>query len=441
MERKYTIPFIALTSLFFLWGFMTVIVDAFVPRLKEVFELLQWQANMVQFAWFMAYGLISIPAGWIISRIDYKGGIILGLAICGIGCLTFIPAAEYRVFVFFLMALFTLAAGITVLQVAANPFVSVLGPERTASSRLNLAQTFNSLGTFVAPVFAVSFLLSDKILNSDEIAALDGTARAAYYTQEASAVQGPFWYIGGAFLLLSLLFFAVKLPNILPQKNSEEGYLAFVKYPRLWLGMIGIFVYVGAEVAIGTNLINYFLSQGMAELIPDNGAMMGIASFVSEIFQGQPLSNMDAKGVVGVFVIFYWGGAMIGRLIGSYLTTIFNPGRTLSVFALCAVVLILLTIGTGGFWSMWTVLSIGLFNSIMFPTIFTKAIDGLDSFKPKASGLLCTAIVGGAFIPPIFGLFVDVFSWQSAFIVPIICYLFIYWYGRKYPVSNPGQDV
>ncbi len=431
-SNKYLIPFIALTSLFFMWGFMTVIVDAFVPRLKEVFELSLGQANLVQFAWFTAYGLISIPAGLLISKLDYKKGIIIGLAICGIGCLLFIPAASTRIFAFFLMALFTLAGGITILQVAANPFVAVLGPEKSASSRLNLAQAFNSFGTTIAPIFAVTFLLSDAIKSSDQISGLDVAAKEAYYASEASAVQGPFLYIALFFLAMAALFAFVNLPKILGQDDQGGGsYGDALKFKNLKLGMLGIFVYVGAEVAIGTNLVSYFLSMDLDKVVPKNSFMNGIASFVSEVFNGKPLAEIDAKGIVGTFVIFYWGGAMIGRLIGSYLTRIIDPGKVLAMFTIGAITLLLLTMNTGGLFSMWTVLGIGLFNSIMFPTIFTLAIDGLGDLKPKGSGLLCTAIVGGAFIPPLLGIMADSIGFKLAFILPILCYLYIMYYGLK----------
>ena len=429
-EKNYTIPFIALISLFFMWGFMTVIVDAFVPRLKEVFELTQLQANMVQFAWFTAYGLISIPAGLLISKIDYRKGIIAGLAICGIGCLLFIPAASTRIFIFFLMALFTLAGGITILQVAANPFVAVLGPERTASSRLNFAQTFNSFGTFLAPMFAVAFLLSDDIKTSDEIAALTSTAKETYYANEAGAVQGPFLYIALFFIIMAAAFFLIKLPKILSDDtDTKSSYMDFTNYKNLWMGMIGIFVYVGAEVAIGTNLISYFLSMDLEKVVPQNSFMNSIASFVSRTFNGTDISEIDAKGVVGAFVIFYWGGAMIGRLIGTFLTRAFQPGKVLASFTVGAILLLLTTMSSGGLLSMWTALAIGLFNSIMFPTIFTLAIDGLGDFKPKASGLLCTSIVGGAIIPPLFGFTADLAGWKLAFIIPILCYAYIMFFG------------
>jgi len=427
-SNNYRIPFIALTSLFFMWGFITVIVDAFVPRLKEVFELSFTQAGLVQFAWFTAYGLISIPAGYLVSRLSYKKGIILGLAICGLGCLLFIPAASTRLFFFFLLALFTLAGGITILQVAANPFVSVLGPEDQASSRLNLAQAFNSLGTTIAPIFAATYLLSDNIKSSDEIAQLSETAKESYFLSEASAVQGPFLYIALFLLILATIFAFIKLPNILSNDN-DKTYSDALSFKNLRLGIIAIFVYVGAEVAIGSYLVDYFISMDMDKLIPQNSFMQNIAAFLSSTFSGKELSEINPKGIVATFVLFYWGGAMIGRFIGSFLTRVFNPGKILAFFTLGAVTLLFLTMFTDSFVAMWTVLAIGLFNSIMFPTIFTLSIDGLGDAKPQGSGLLCTAICGGAFIPPLFGFMTDSFGFKIAFIIPIVCYLYICYYG------------
>lgn len=413
-----------------MWGFITVIVDAFVPRLKEVFELTLGQAGLVQFAWFTAYALISIPAGYLVSKLSYKKGIIIGLTICGLGCLLFIPAASTRVFGFFLMALFTLAGGITILQVAANPFVAVLGPEKSASSRLNLAQAFNSFGASIAPIFAVAFLLSDDIKNSVEIASMDAAAKEVYYASEASAVQGPFLYIALFLLFLAGLFLFIKLPNILGE-NESGSYGDALSFKNLRLGMLGIFVYVGAEVAIGSFLVDYFISMDLDKVIPENTFMRSIAGFITSVFSGKDINTVDAKGIVGAFVFFYWTGAMIGRFVGSFLTRVYNPGKVLAAFAIGAMSLLLLTMATGSTIAMWTVLAVGLFNSIMFPTIFTLAIDGLGDLKPKGSGLLCTAIVGGAFIPPLFGFTADAIGFKLAFIVPLVCYLYIMYYGWK----------
>ncbi len=423
-KKHYLVPFIALTVLFFLWGFITVIVDAFIPRLKEVFELSYAQAGLVQVAWFAAYFFISLPGGYLVSRVGYKRGIVIGLMIAAFGCFLFIPAASFRMFGFFLLALFTLAGGITILQVAANPFVSVLGDEESASSRLNLSQAFNSLGTTIAPILASAYLLSDAIKSSDEIAELSEAAKETYFAAEASAVQSPFAVIGGALLVLSLIFAAFKLPKIL-DAGTGNSYMKALEFPNLKFGVLAIFVYVGAEVAIGSYLVNYFMDMNMVPLILENDFTRSLATFVADTFQGKDISKIDNKAIVGTFLIFYWGGAMIGRFLGSALTKVFPAARVLTVFCIGAITMLTLSMLTSGFTAMWAALAVGLFNSIMFPTIFTLAIDGIGSYKPEGSGLLCMAIVGGAVIPPLFGLIVDNAGFKPAFILPAICYFVI----------------
>jgi FHS family L-fucose permease-like MFS transporter len=213
--KNYRFSFTLLTSLFFMWGLITVLVDSLIPRLREIFELSYFEAGLVQFAFFIAYGLVSIPAGWLLHRIGYKKGIILGLAIMGLGCLLFIPAASFRVFAVFMAGYFILASGMTILQVAANPYVTVLGDEKGASSRLNLSQAFNSLGTTIAPAIGAIFILSDHINSADEINALDQAGRELYYTAEASAVQKPFLFLALALLALALVVVLAKLPQVL----------------------------------------------------------------------------------------------------------------------------------------------------------------------------------------------------------------------------------
>lgn len=428
-SNPYLIPFIALTSLFFIWGFLTVMVDAFIPRLKEVFELGLAQAGLVQFAWFIAYGCISIPGGILVSKMGYKKGIVGGLTIVAIGCLLFMPAAAFRSFPFFLAALFTLAGGITVLQVAANPFVAVLGPEESASSRLNLAQAFNSVGATFAPVIAAAFLLSDSIKGSDQIAALSAEAKEAYYASEAAAVQQPFLVIAICVFVIAGIFAVIKLPKILESEETTGTYAEALQFKHLRWGVLGIFVYVGAEVALGSYLVNYFMDFQMDQAILASEGMSSVAGFMAELFSGKLLANMDGKAIVGVFVTFYWGGAMIGRFVGSYVMQKVDASKVLGFFALGPVILLLITMGTTGYFAFWAVLLVGFFNSIMFPTIFTLSLEGLGDYKPRASGLLCTAIVGGAFIPPLFGYVADTFGFTLAFIVPILCYTYISFLG------------
>ena len=425
-NTSYKKAFILLTSLFFMWGLLTVLVDSLIPRLKEIFELTYFQAGMVQFAFFIAYGLVSIPAGSLLHKIGYKKGIILGLGVMGFGCLLFYPAAAFRIFPLFMLGYFILASGMTVLQVAANPYVTVLGDEASASSRLNLSQAFNSLGTAIAPALGAIFILSDNIKTSEEIQALEKAAKEAYFITEAGAVQKPFVFLALTLVALAVIVKFVKLPQIL-NKALDTSYGKTLKHKRLSLGVIGIFVYVGAEVAIGSYLINYFMDMNLAEVIRQNELMNTIAQFV----HGADLQTIDEKGVVAAFGIFDWSGAMVGRFVGSYLTKVFQPQKVLSIFALLAIVSILVSMFTTGLISMWFILAVGLFNSIMFPTIFSLAIDGLGELKPHGSGLLCTAIAGGAFVPPLFGLFTDFGGFKVAFVLVILCYGYILFYSKK----------
>lgn len=409
-----------------MWGFITVLVDSLIPRLREVFELSFFQAGLVQFAFFMAYGLLSIPSGFILSKIGYKKGILLGLTIMGAGCLLFYPAAAFRMFSIFLIAYFVLAGGMTVLQVAANPYVAVLGSEETASSRLNLSQAFNSLGTALAPAFGAMFLLSDTIKSSANIENMTGSTREAYLTQEASAVQSPFLFLAVSLIVLAILISFIKLPNIL-KKNPGLGYKEALGHKVLKMGAIGIFVYVGAEVAIGSYLVNYFMDMQLPQLIMESNSMSKISQWILQ----KDLSQVDYKAIVGAFVIFYWSGAMLGRFIGAYLTRIIAPAKVLAIFATMAIALLATSMLTGGFVAMWSILFVGLFNSIMFPTIFTLSLRGLGNFKPQASGILCTAIVGGAVVPPLYGLLTDTFDFKSALTLMVLCYFYIFFFARK----------
>ena len=401
-------------------------VDSLIPRLRELFTLTYFQAGLVQFAFFGAYFLLSIPASYILSKIGYKKGIILGLLTMATGCLLFYPAASYRVFGIFMLAYFILAGGMTILQVAANPFVAVLGSEDGASSRLNLSQAFNSLGTAIAPAVGALFILSDTIKTEDEIAALTETAKDNYLASEASAVQMPFLGLALFIGLIAIIFLFAKLPKMMSE-TSTVTYAEAFQNKNLMLGVLGIFFYVGAEVAIGSYLVNYFLDMNLVEVIKENGLMKSIA----EGILNSGITENDNKAIVGVFVTFYWSGAMIGRFVGSYLTRIMKPGKVLGIFAAIAIILILISISTTGLVSMWSILAVGLFNSIMFPTIFTLSIDGIGELKPKGSGLLCTAIVGGALIPPLYGYLTDQIGFKIALFFIIICYSYILWFGYR----------
>lgn len=414
-----------------MWGFITVLVDALIPRLKDVFELTYLQAGLVQFAWFTAYGLISIPGGRMIKKVGYKNGILIGLSLAALGCLMFHPAASTRVFGLFLLALFVVASGITVLQVAANPYISVLGPEEGASSRLNLAQAFNSLGTTIAPVISATYLLSDKVMTGAQQSALSPEALEAYRSAEAGAVQMPFVLLALAFLVLALIIGKIALPRILEGgEGREEPLSAVLSNSRLMAGAVGIFVYVGAEVALGSYMVNYGLNLNVHELMQSSPLLERMAGLAAAI-KGQSVLEMDPKGKLGVLLTFYWGGAMVGRFLGAALMRRVKPAMMLGIFATLATVMVVAGSTASGLSAMLMLLSVGFFNSIMFPTIFTLGIEQLGDAKPQGSGILCTAIVGGAVIPPAFGALVDASGFGLALMLVALCYSYIAGFGFR----------
>ena len=402
-----------LTSLFFIWGFITCLNDILIPHLKSVFELTYTQAMLIQFCFFAAYFVVSVPSGYLVEKIDYKAGIIAGLSIAGIGCLLFYPAASQHSYPLFLAALFVLASGITLLQVAANPYVTILGGAETASSRLTMTQAFNSLGTTIAPYFGSLFILSAAVKTAEDIKLLDANQLSSYQTAQAAAVQNPYLFIAALLFFIAIIFALIKLPNIkvIDQKpdqsvasSIDNQHHSAWGYNHLVLGAIAIFLYVGGEVCIGSFLIN---------------------------FMGEPAIAGLAENEAGKYVSFYWGGAMVGRFIGAAVMQKIHPGKVLVFNALAATCLVLITINSNGSIAMWAILSVGLFNSIMFPTIFSLAISGLGSHTGQGSGILCAAIVGGAILPVIQGLFADQIGVQAAFFIPVLCYLYISYYGWK----------
>ena len=387
-----------LTSLFFIWGFMTSLNDILIPHLRNAFSLNYTQALLVQLCFFGAYFIASIPAGHYIKRVGYQKGLVTGLVIAGVGCLIFYPAASWLSYITFLFALFVLAVGITVLQVSANPYVAVLGKPETASSRLTMTQAFNSLGTTLAPFFGTVLILG---VSASQLSEVDSqTAR----TMEAQSVQLPYIFLAMVFLLLAVVFLKIKLPSISTAAPSHTGNTSLTQYPHLILGAVGIFLYVGAEVSIGSFLVNFLGESNIADL-------------------------PEAKAAP--YVAYYWGGAMVGRFIGAVVMHRVRAGYVLGFNASIAALLVLVTIVTDGHTAMWAILAVGLFNSVMFPTIFSLAITHLGHDTSRGSGLLCLAIVGGAVVPFVQGILADLFGIQPAFILPVLCYLFIVYYGVK----------
>ncbi len=392
---SYRFALTALTSLFFMWGFITCLNDILIPYLKLLFDLNYTQAMLIQFCFFSAYFVVSVPAGMLVSRIGYKSGIVTGLLIAGAGCLLFLPAAQMHVYAMFLFALFVLASGITILQVAANPYVSVMGKPETASSRLTMTQAFNSLGTTVAP-FVGAWLIFGGMSAPEPVPG----------AVTESTVQVPYLILAASLIVLAVIFAWLKLPAMGKKDPAEALPLGGKAWQQrhLVLGAIGIFVYVGAEVGIGSFLAIY-LSQ------PEIGGMTTAAA--------------------SHYISWYFGGAMVGRFIGAAVMQKLNPGRVLAFNAIMAVLLLAITILSSGKLAMWSLLLVGLCNSIMFPTIFSLAIQGLKQYTSQGSGILCLAIVGGAILPLLQGMLADQIGVQLAFVLPLVCYLYIAFYGLK----------
>ena len=388
--------------LFFAWGFATVLLDTLVPKLKGVFDLSYTEVMLTQFSFFISYFLFSIPAGLILSRIGYIRGAVLGLVVMAAGCGLFLPAASLGLFPAFLIALFVMAAGITMLQVAANPFIELLGPESTSHSRLTLAQAFNSLGTTVGPWIGAMLILRRGV--TIDTHGLSPTALAAARQAEAQSVQLPFLIIAGMLAALAIAFWLLRkspAPAVAGQAKLS-AILALLGRPRLVLGALAIFVYVGAEVSIGSLLTNYLM---------------------------QPSVLAIAAQRAGELVSLYWGGAMVGRFVGSYVLQRVRPGFLLAGCAVGACLLALTSSFSTGEVAAFSLIAVGLFNSIMFPTIFSLASEKLGAETPQGSGLLCMAIVGGAILPLATGALADTTSLATALLIPAAAYVWIAAYG------------
>ena len=397
LPSNYRFALFSLTTLFFIWGFITCLNDILIPYLKDAFSLSYTQAMLVQFCFFGAYFIVSLPAGKLVSKIGYKKGIVTGLTIASFGCLLFYPAAEMGVYGVFLLALFVLAAGITILQVSANPYVTALGPANTASSRLTMTQAFNALGTTVAPFFG-AWLIFNGIESGLE------TAIEPSATVEATAVQIPYLLLAASLLGLAFVFSMLNLPNLGKSQQSDTASEKAWDFRHLRLGAVGIFLYVGAEVSIGSFLVSFLQQPSVAGM---------------------------AESQAAKYIAFYWGGAMVGRFIGALIMQHIAAGKVLAFNALMVILLITIAITFDGDIAMWSILAVGLFNSIMFPTIFSLAIHKLGDATSNGAGILCLAIVGGAIVPLAQGVFADIIGVQLAFILPALCYVFIGYYGLR----------
>ncbi len=430
-KQDYRAPLAVLTTLFFIWGSLTSLNDVLIPFAQNVFNLNLAQSFLIQTAFFFAYFVFSIPSARIIDWIGYKRAIIVGLSTMVAACLLVYPAAKIPSFPFFLTALLILAAGITVLQVAANPYVAVLGRPETASSRLVLTQAFNSLGTAVFPWVGAKLILKESVSAAAQSASQDAVVRLYVY------------FFAIVLVLLAVLFAVFRLPKMeaaehhIGQKVGDSVW----KHPNLVFGAVGIFVYVGAEVAIGSSISNYL-------------ALNNIGHFASNVVD--PAARyLAAKAVAARYISVYWLGAMVGRFIGSAVLQKVKTSRVLAFCAIMTALLVTVSVATNGPVAMWSILSVGLFNSIMFPCIFTSGIAELGQLTGDGSGILNTAIVGGAAIPWIVGKIADAInhahypamtqgelSWGQgihyALIIATLCYLYILFYALR--GSKPNSE-
>ena len=394
-------------ALFFIFGGITSLNDVIIPKLKDLFTLTHAQSMLVQSAFFAAYFIVSIPAAAIVRRIGYMRTAVVGLLTMTAGCLLFIPAASSGMFATFLLALFVLASGVTIVQVVSNPLISMLGAPKTAHSRLTFAQAFNSLGTTVFPYVGAIVILGS--LATVDHTQLTGAALTAYRAQESQVVVSTYIGLAIALALVALVvwFNRTKLVETPAPATNMLAAFSLLKQPRFAFGALCIFLYVGGEVAIGSLIVNYLMQSDVL--------------------------GMGAEDA-GKHVALYWGGAMVGRFIGAYLLRVFSPGKVLASAAAMTILLLLISANSTGLVSGWSLLAIGLFNSIMFPTIFSLASEGLGDRAAEGSGVICMAIVGGAIVPFITGVAADAAGLKMALIVPAICYAMILvfgWYARR----------
>jgi MFS transporter, FHS family, L-fucose permease len=411
--QNYSRPLAVVTTLFFMWGFLTCLNDILVPHLKSIFDLSYAQVMLVQFAFFSAYFLFSVPWSKVVNTIGYQKTMVAGLLTMACGAFLFVPAASAVSYPLFLTALLVLAAGITGLQVSANPYVDLLGKPETASSRLDLTQAFNSLGTTIAPKIGGLLILSAAPLAIEKLQQLSPEALHAYRVQQAASVKMPYTVISIALVLLAVLIGTFTLPKIEAEKpgTGENVNDSIWKHPNLILGAIGIFAYVGAEVSIGSFLVNYFS-------LPE-------------------IAGLSARSAAG-FVSFFWAGTMIGRFVGAGLLRRIKAGYLLALCGICAATLVTVSMLTDGRTAMWSILAVGFFNSIMFPTIFSLGVAELGPLTGNASGVLNMAIVGGAILPVVQGIIADRVGIHHAFFLPVLCYLYILFYGLS--GSKPNSE-
>ena len=416
-ERRFLVPFILITSLFFLWAFGVNLNDILIPHLKRAFGLTDFQSSFIQVAFFGGYFLAAFPAGRVMEKIGYKKGILGGLFLCAVGALLFLPASASRLYGFFLFALFVMACGQSFLEVAANPYVTILGPVASAERRLNFAQSFNAVGAMLSPIVGRTFILTGVEYAPAQIAAMSATQLDAYRTAEASAVKGPYVIIAGIFIIVAILIQFAHLPDVQDAAgengNAETHSGSILSHAHLVKGVIAQFFYVGAQV--------------------------GVASFVIRYAQFSVPGTL-AK-TAAWYLLLHQTGFMIGRFVGSGMMKRIAAPRLLSVFAAASLVCAAVAVLASGLIPVWAVVLIGFFHSIMFPTIFALSIKNLGPLTKRGSSLLVMAIIGGAFFPAIMGRISDASSIQRAFIVPLLCYVFILYFGLSGYKSSAALEA
>jgi len=389
---NFIFALVSLTVLFFMWGFLTSLNDILIPYFKNEFNLSYTQAMLVQFCFFSAYFLVSIPAGFLVKAYGYQNGIVIGLSVAAVGCFSFLSASQLVSYPLFLLSLFILASGITILQVAANPYVTALGTEKSASGRLTMTQAFNSLGTTIAPLIGAALILN--------------TSPSMANTPQLESVELPYLAIAIILAVMAVIFFKFKLPVINSHTAIDPKLTAtpLYKEKKLMFGVGAIFLYVGAEVSIGSFLVSFISSAEISNYTEQEAAHL---------------------------IAYYWGGAMLGRFLGAIVMQFITPRHYLAFNAAMVMTLILVAIVSTGSVAMYAILAVGFFNGVMFPTIFSLALEGMKERTGQASGLLCQAIVGGALLPMLQGVIADSVNLQISFVVPLVCYVFICYYGLK----------
>lgn len=414
-QKKYTLAIILITSLFFFWGFIHNLDPILIPHLRNAFSLTTLQASLVDSSVFIAYFLLAIPAGLIMKKYGYKTGILIGLVLFAIGCFLFVPAANTISYPFFLGALFIVACGLTILETAANPYITVLGDPSKATQRLNFAQSFNGLAAFIAPIIGGKYILGEEPLSTDKIAALSEQAKIAYIQAETSAVKGPYVILGIIILIVACVFFFTRLPDIKDDETDQKkGFFHALRHKNVRSAVIAQFFYVGAQVSVLSFIVMY----------------------ATEIADVTPSSAKYYAGVAGL-------AFMIGRFVGTFLMRYISPAKLLSIFAASAILLTVVVIFGSGVLTLYAMIGIAFFMSIMFPTIFAFGVEGIGADTKSASSLIIMSIVGGAIIPPVLGLISDITgNLQFGYYVVLICFVVVLLFAlRNKQIKVEVKDI